>query len=390
MGERKGKGKKDKEELLLSWSFPPQGWYKLNVDGSRRHKPQCIGGGGVIRNENGEWVAGFVANFGTGKAIEAELKALHTGLELALKSRVECLEVETDSQLAVNLLSNVGTLYQEHHLIELIKSCNALLNQNSRWTISGVYRQQNCVADCLAGLGHTLEEGVTTYYDSPPTACEPILLEDQSMVARTRLISLRKLMNQNAGNILIPRSYRFKNHYVLSMKNAKVEEGDDLEPVTFTWKIDNFSKMDTASKHYSDNFVIGNSKWRILLYLKGNAVDYLSPYLDVPDVSKLPQGWSRCAHFSLTVVNQLQPSKSITKAKVELHKVKAKNLKDKRTVGSAPVEQGPDIDSVKDPDRLTTCKELNCEQMAAGHDAPSFEKNSTEPTSPSSSVEDAH
>ncbi|PRQ31986.1 putative ubiquitinyl hydrolase 1 [Rosa chinensis] len=50
--------------------------------------------------------------------------------------------------------------------------------------------------------------------------------------------------------------------------------------------------------------------WQILLYLKGDVVDYLSPYLDVLDASKLPQGWSRCAQFSLKVVNQLQPSES--------------------------------------------------------------------------------
>ncbi|KAM5585458.1 hypothetical protein ABKV19_004709 [Rosa sericea] len=108
------------------------------------------------------------------------------------------------------------------------------------------------------------------------------------MVARTRLISLRKLKNQNAG-MLIPKSYRLKNHYIRSMKKVKFEEGDDLAPVTFTWKIDDFSMLDTASKHYYDIFVVGNSKWRILLYLKGNVIDYLSPYLDVPDASKLPR-----------------------------------------------------------------------------------------------------
>ncbi|XP_062014294.1 ubiquitin C-terminal hydrolase 12-like [Rosa rugosa] len=199
------------------------------------------------------------------------------------------------------------------------------------------------------------------------------------MIARTRLMSLRKL-------------------------KKKVEEGDDLAPVTFTWKIDNFYMLDTSSKHYTDIFVVGNSKWqRILLYLKGNVIDYLSPYLDVRDASKLPQGWSRCALFSLTVVNHVQLSESITKdavhvfnacdsdsgfkflvplswlsdhggyeylvndicileATVVLHKTKAKILEDKITVGSAPVEsseeelkeQGPDTDSVKAPKFLTT------------------------------------
>ncbi|XP_050370328.1 ubiquitin C-terminal hydrolase 12-like [Argentina anserina] len=249
------------------------------------------------------------------------------------------------------------------------------------------------------------------------------------MVARTRLISHRKLMFQEAGNIVIPRSYRLKSHYVQCMKKVKHKEGDDLAPVTFTWEIDNFSKLDAASKHYSDTFVIGNFKWRILLYLKGIDVDYLSPYLDVINASKLPQGWARCAHFSLTVVNQLHPSKSITKdavhifnacdsdcgfkslvplswlsdhgheylvndvcileAKVELHQVKGKNSEDKITACSAPVEQGPEMDSSEAPDLLATCKELKSEQIPSCQDAPSFEESCTELTS-LSYVEDVH
>lgn len=43
----------------------------------------------------------------------------------------------------------------------------------------------------------------------------------------------------------------------------------------------------------------------MLIFPKGNNVDYLSMYLDVADSSTLPYGWSRFAQFSLTVVNQV-------------------------------------------------------------------------------------
>ena len=39
----------------------------------------------------------------------------------------------------------------------------------------------------------------------------------------------------------------------------------------------------------------------------------LSVYLDVADAVTLPQGWSRQAHFSLTVQNQKDPPKSVAK-----------------------------------------------------------------------------
>jgi ubiquitin carboxyl-terminal hydrolase 7 len=52
---------------------------------------------------------------------------------------------------------------------------------------------------------------------------------------------------------------------------------------------------------------------RILLFPNGNNVQQLSVYLDVADSVTLPQGWSRQAHFSLTVQNQKDPSKSVVK-----------------------------------------------------------------------------
>lgn len=52
---------------------------------------------------------------------------------------------------------------------------------------------------------------------------------------------------------------------------------------------------------------------RILIFPKGNNVDYLSMYLDVADAGALPYGWSRYAQFSLAVVNQIHNKYSIKK-----------------------------------------------------------------------------
>ncbi|XP_074282078.1 ubiquitin C-terminal hydrolase 12 isoform X1 [Silene latifolia] len=86
------------------------------------------------------------------------------------------------------------------------------------------------------------------------------------------------------------------------------------EPPTskFTWTIEHFTRINTK-KHYSEAFVVGGYKWRILIFPKGNNVDYLSMYLDVADSQALPYGWSRYAAFSLTVVNQLHQKYSIRK-----------------------------------------------------------------------------
>ncbi|KAK1426169.1 hypothetical protein QVD17_14838 [Tagetes erecta] len=80
----------------------------------------------------------------------------------------------------------------------------------------------------------------------------------------------------------------------------------------FTWSIENFSRQN-SKKLYSDVFVVGGYKWRVLIFPKGNNVEHLSMYLDVADFTNLPFNWSRYAHFSLAVVNQMNNDLTIKK-----------------------------------------------------------------------------
>ncbi|XP_076897433.1 ubiquitin C-terminal hydrolase 12-like [Bidens hawaiensis] len=92
-------------------------------------------------------------------------------------------------------------------------------------------------------------------------------------------------------------------------ENQAVEEP---QASRFTWTIENFSRQ-TNKKLYSDAFVVGGHKWRVLIFPKGNNVDHLSMYLDVSDSASLPYGWSRYAQFSLAVVNQLHSKFTVKK-----------------------------------------------------------------------------
>ncbi|XVF24606.1 hypothetical protein REPUB_Repub13aG0141800 [Reevesia pubescens] len=87
---------------------------------------------------------------------------------------------------------------------------------------------------------------------------------------------------------------------------------DDPPSGRFTWTIENFSRLNTK-KLYSDIFLVGGYKWRILIFPKGNNVDHLSMYLDVADAATLPYGWSRYAQFNLAVSNQMHNKYTIRK-----------------------------------------------------------------------------
>ncbi|KAK4789613.1 hypothetical protein SAY86_016917 [Trapa natans] len=101
---------------------------------------------------------------------------------------------------------------------------------------------------------------------------------------------------------------------------GQVDHANDVESqalkdptsMKFIWTIENFSRLDSR-KLFSDIFVVGGYKWRILIFPKGNNVDHLSLYLDVADSPTLPYGWSRFAQFSLAVVNQIQSKYTLRK-----------------------------------------------------------------------------
>ncbi|GAB2285666.1 CSN-associated deubiquitinating enzyme Ubp12 [Dionaea muscipula] len=126
-------------------------------------------------------------------------------------------------------------------------------------------------------------------------------------------------IEQEDDEMLVPHSDVTDNHQPMEVvaqgKAANSLENQPVEdPPTsrFTWRIENFSRLNTK-KHYSDAFTVGGYKWRILIFPKGNNVDHLSMYLDVADAPSLPYGWTRYAQFSLAVINQIHNKYSVRK-----------------------------------------------------------------------------
>mmetsp|Transcript_41401 Transcript_41401/g.100498 ORF Transcript_41401/g.100498 Transcript_41401/m.100498 type:complete len:1169 (+) Transcript_41401:70-3576(+) len=98
----------------------------------------------------------------------------------------------------------------------------------------------------------------------------------------------------------------------MDVEKVDTSEVDESLTGEYTWTIENFSKMKQV-KLYSPVFQSGQYNWRILLFPAGNNLPQLSVYLDVADSSTLPQGWSRQAHFTLTVQNQKDHTKTVMK-----------------------------------------------------------------------------
>lgn len=55
-----------------SWVKPPVDWVKLNVDGATSLRTSVASCGGVLRDWNGQWIAGFSKGIGRCNAYMAE------------------------------------------------------------------------------------------------------------------------------------------------------------------------------------------------------------------------------------------------------------------------------------------------------------------------------
>ncbi|KAK1568870.1 hypothetical protein Q3G72_029974 [Acer saccharum] len=158
--------KTEKKTCLLLWNPPSLDWVKLNVDGSMDPDSGSIAAGGVIRDHKKNWLGGFTLNKGMGSVIEVELWGIFEGLKIAWKAGYKKVIVETDSQMAVLLLKDKTPL--NHPFFSIIQACKALMEDDWSCHIVHIYRECNKVVDCLAGIGHSLDFGITLFEDPPP------------------------------------------------------------------------------------------------------------------------------------------------------------------------------------------------------------------------------
>lgn len=78
---------------MINWVSPPLGKIKLNIDGCSKGDPGQACAGGILRNEKGEWILGFVVNLGVTTVTQAELRALWVGIRLSKAMTVNVLEI---------------------------------------------------------------------------------------------------------------------------------------------------------------------------------------------------------------------------------------------------------------------------------------------------------
>ncbi|KAK8996274.1 hypothetical protein V6N11_076514 [Hibiscus sabdariffa] len=105
-----------------SWFRPGLGQVYLNVDGAVNLSTEIGSIGGLIRDNEGNWIMGFKQILGSTSIFNAELWAIYTGLKLAWDNSFERIILQSDCLKAATTIHESNAEYNPNSLVRAIKS----------------------------------------------------------------------------------------------------------------------------------------------------------------------------------------------------------------------------------------------------------------------------
>jgi len=167
----------------VKWIPPLNNIIKVNVDGSSLSNPGRSGFGGLIRNNNGDWLLGFSGFCSITSCLAAELYAIFHGLRIAYDAGHMNIILESDSRMTFDLI--MSDVQAHHPHAPLISQIVQL--QHRDWIVNfhHTLRQGNECADWLAKHGTSSSDALKSWIVCPPQLHHS-LLDDALGVARLR------------------------------------------------------------------------------------------------------------------------------------------------------------------------------------------------------------
>lgn len=152
----------------VSWSSPPKGWIKWNVDGSSLGKPGKSGIGGVLRDPKGQVICTFSEPLGVLESNEAEVIAIRRALQLtAAVPGAERLKVivETDSLNAFTWITKA--IARPWRMTFDFNTIATLKETFDEVKFQHILREANGMTDSFAKQGVRRTNGFVAWINSP-------------------------------------------------------------------------------------------------------------------------------------------------------------------------------------------------------------------------------
>ena len=155
----------------------------MNTDSSSLGNPGLAGSGRVIRNHVSDWVGGFSLAIGVTTSVQAELRALKDGLNLAIDLEILHLEIKMNS--LVVLVKSIST--PNAFMSTIVTNCKSLIERFEICSLKHIFREANACADLLAKASCDQTPDFISFPNAPTYVLE-VLAFDVSNVTRFRLI----------------------------------------------------------------------------------------------------------------------------------------------------------------------------------------------------------
>ena len=168
----------------IRWEKPDSGWVKLNIDGLASNLLNAAGCGGLIRDDQGNWLGGFSRHIGHTNNFIAEVWALQDGLHLCHLMNHHSVIVELDASALVTALNNL--VYANTIISPLFDDCKQLVARIPQCRIKYIFREANMCADKLARIGLLQSIDFVSLF-SPPVDLIPLIEVDKSGLYTNRV-----------------------------------------------------------------------------------------------------------------------------------------------------------------------------------------------------------
>ncbi|CAN0898341.1 Putative ribonuclease H protein At1g65750, partial [Linum grandiflorum] len=143
---------------LIGWRPGDEGWFTFSTNGSLQPPQREAAAGGIIRDDHGSFVKASTMNLGCCSITRAEMRGIVKGLKIAWSLGIRRIRVQSNSAVAIAILSNGSSLDHQHAI--LVMQFQELCNRPWEVTLNHIYREANCAADYLANLGHSFMFGL--------------------------------------------------------------------------------------------------------------------------------------------------------------------------------------------------------------------------------------
>ncbi|BFG24726.1 hypothetical protein CerSpe_110000 [Prunus speciosa] len=162
------------------WQPPPDGWFKINVDGALNCALGLGGVGVVIRDSRGNFVSACIKRFtSVFQADHIELLAVCEGLRLGSSLGLSWLALECDSLNTVQAILSRNP--DSSFLCHLFEDARTLLSQLPEATLSHVSRLCNGAAHRLARFSLSVNDFVF-WLEDPPVLIQYVLSKDCNLL----------------------------------------------------------------------------------------------------------------------------------------------------------------------------------------------------------------